>query len=87
LRQASQLLKKKVPEFTIKASGTLFISKSISRTLTTINCLENFQVQNNEPEKLDEFVVHHRFVFFCDFHDQPLYFIAGQRPGSVAIPE
>jgi hypothetical protein len=54
------------------------------RTLAAVHRLENFQIQNNEPEKLDEFIVHHRFVFFCDFHELTSLCIAGYIPDDCS---
>ena len=39
-----------------------------SGSLAAVHRLENLKIQDNEPEELNELVVHHRLVFFCDFH-------------------
>jgi hypothetical protein len=38
-----------------------------------VDGLQDFQVQNDETEKLEELVVHPEFILFGDFHVGPPY--------------
>lgn len=58
-----------------------YFSAGALGTLTAVHCLENLQIQNNESEELDEFIVHHGFVLFRNFHElTSLFFLSDNGP-------